>query len=589
MTLSSVAELKVTGADPDIQAVRVGELWETWKSGKRQWELECATRRDFIFATSTKTTENSRLPWKNSTTTPKLCQIRDNLHSNYMAALFPNEEWLSWEGGNEDAVQEGVKKAIQGYMGDKLRAINFKNTVSRLIYDYIDYGNVFASVEYVSDHMLSPEGEHVPKYSGPIVTRISPYDIAFDITASNFQRAPKVIRSIRSIGQITADAQRLVGEPRDTFNAALDKLRQFKSTITSTSWDEVRKTTGMKKDGFMQMQAYARSSSVEVLTFYGDLYIPETDTLLTDHKITVLDRRWVLSQGPLDSLEGIAPIHHVGWRLRPDNLMAMGPLDNLVGLQYRVDHLENLRADMMDMAAFPMIIKKGDGIEDFEFGPAVQINMDIDDEVSFLRPDTTALNADLQIAQHMNLMEEMAGSPKQAMGFRTPGEKTAFEVQTLENAAGRIFQNKIRHFEEVFMEPLINTMFSQSIKFAGTYDKVRQVDVATGAVDFRDIAIEDLKHSGRLRPVGARHFIEKAQAVQNIQSLFNSPMAQDAIFLSHWSPFKLAKAVEDLLDLEKYGIVSQNIRIAEEAETASLADAASQQVQRESQVDVEEA
>jgi hypothetical protein len=36
---------------------------------------------------------------------------------------------------------------------------------------------------------------------------------------------------------------------------------------------------------------------------------------------------------------------------------------------------------------------------------------------------------------YMNLMEEMAGAPKEAMGFRSPGEKTKYEVQRLESAA----------------------------------------------------------------------------------------------------------------------------------------------------------
>ena len=35
-------------------------------------------------------------------------------------------------------------------------------------------------------------------------------------------------------------------------------------------------------------------------------------------------------------------------------------------------------------------------------------------------------------------MEEMAGAPKEAMGFRSPGEKTAYEVQRMENAASQV-------------------------------------------------------------------------------------------------------------------------------------------------------
>jgi len=586
--LSSVMEIKSIGPEPDHKAIRIARWWQDWKNKKGPWEREAEWRRDYIFATDTKTTQNVHLPWKNSTTTPKLCQIRDNLHANYMSALFPNDEWLSWEGANEDAVAVAVKKSIEGYMRDKLRAINFKNDISRLIYDYIDYGNAFAAVEYVSDSMIGPEGEHVPKYSGPVVTRISPFDIVFDINASNFKRSPKIIRSIISIGELQADADRLVGDKAKDFQAAVEQLRTFRLTITRNSWEDIRKKSGITKDGFGDLQSWAHSPEVEILTFYGDLYIADTDTLLKDYKVVILDRRFVLSSEPISSLEGEAPIHHVGWRLRPDNLLAMGPLDNLVGLQYRIDHLENLRADMMDMTAFPMVKVKGDSVEDFVFAPTEQIHMDSDDDVEFMRPDTTALNADLQIRLHMDTMEEMAGSPKQAMGFRTPGEKTAFEVSVLENAAGRIFQNKIRHFEEVFMEPLVNTMFAQSIRNAGAFDTVREVNPNDGSVDFRDIKIEDLKHSGRLRPIGARHFIEKAQAVQNLNTIFASPFAQDELFKAHWSPLQMAKAVEDLLDLEKFNMVSENVRVIEAAETAAMQDVAQQQVQREALVDVEE-
>ena len=27
-----------------------------------------------------------------------LTQIRDNLHANYLDALFPNDDWMKWEG-----------------------------------------------------------------------------------------------------------------------------------------------------------------------------------------------------------------------------------------------------------------------------------------------------------------------------------------------------------------------------------------------------------------------------------------------------------------------------------------------------------
>src|SRR5258708_9446601 len=73
-------------------------------------------------------------------------------------------------------------------------------------------------------------------------------------------------------------------------------------------------------------------------------------------------------------------------------------------------------------------------------------------------PDGKALSGNLEIENLERLMEEMAGAPREAMGFRTPGEKTKYEVQSLENAAARLFQNKIKQFEEQIIEPLLNAM-----------------------------------------------------------------------------------------------------------------------------------
>jgi hypothetical protein len=67
---------------------------------------------------------------------------------------------------------------------------------------------------------------------------------------------------------------------------------------------------------------------------------------------------------------GKCPIFHAGWRERPDNLYAMGPLDNLVGMQYRIDHLENLKADVFDQIAYPILKIRGD-VEDFDFEPGL--------------------------------------------------------------------------------------------------------------------------------------------------------------------------------------------------------------------------
>jgi len=289
--VSSVLTIESIGPERDLEAIRISEWWSEWKSKRNPWEEDARRRRDYIFATDTKTTDNAVLPWKNSTTTPKMCQIRDNLHANYMAALFPNDEWLQWEGSNNEAVNKEVVSAIESYMKDKIIGSKFKNEISRLLYDYIDYGNAFAAVQFVSDSHIGPEGETVPRYSGPVVTRISPLDIMFDIGASKFKSAPKIIRSVVSMGQLQADADRIVGDDADAFQNAVQRIRDFRTGISTITAVDFKKKTGIAKDGFGDLQSYTHSPDVEILTFYGDLYIADKDELRKNQKVVVLDRR----------------------------------------------------------------------------------------------------------------------------------------------------------------------------------------------------------------------------------------------------------------------------------------------------------
>jgi len=72
--------------------------------------------RRYVYATDTTQTSNANLPWKNKTTIPKLCQIRDNLFANYIATLFPKRKWLVWEADNLDSNDVAKRDAIVNYM-----------------------------------------------------------------------------------------------------------------------------------------------------------------------------------------------------------------------------------------------------------------------------------------------------------------------------------------------------------------------------------------------------------------------------------------------------------------------------------------
>jgi hypothetical protein len=101
---------------PDYLATRITEKWIEWDNMRRPWKNDKEEIRRYVYATDTTQTSNSTLPWKNKTTIPKLCQIRDNLYANYSATLFPQRKWLIWEANEKDSESVRKRNAIVNYM-----------------------------------------------------------------------------------------------------------------------------------------------------------------------------------------------------------------------------------------------------------------------------------------------------------------------------------------------------------------------------------------------------------------------------------------------------------------------------------------
>lgn len=540
----------------DNMATHIAFLWDKYKGLRTLREQAWQELRDYLFATSTRTTTVQQ--WKNSTTSPKLTQLRDNLHANYISTLIPNDNWLRWIG--ETDLDQEKASMIEAYMRDKANQSRLRNTLSALIYDYIDKGICFGTAYSVDEKFKLPSGRIVTGYQGPVAHRINPFDIVFDPTASSFADAPKIIREVKSIPELEEYAR-----TSENWAEAVDKIKTLRRSVSAFTKDDWHKAKAFSTDGFGDVKEYFASNAVELLIFKGNYYDSETFTTYENQEIIIADRCITAYTGPNESWLGKGDIVSAVWRPVPDNLYGMGPLDNLVGMQYRIDHLENLKADAMDLMIHPPIVVRGE-VEPFVWQPEEQIRIIGDngsiDELGKNFANVAAANNEISMLEAK--MEEYAGAPKQAMGIRTPGEKTAFEVQSLENAAGRIFQEKVTNFEINVVEPLLNLMLALGRSKMESEISVRAINSEIGVEEFLTIQPEDLVAYGTVRPIGARHFGEQAQLLQNINQVFAGPLGQ--MIQPHWSAVNTAKLIEDSLNLSRFKLVQKEVGLNEQAD-----------------------
>jgi len=497
--------------------------------------------------------------------------------------LFPQKRWFRFEANDAASDIKSKRDVIQAYMENKIRQSDFVETTSKLINDYIQYGNCFATVEFERDYTEYEDGERAVNYVGPKLVRISPFDICFNPLAASFGESPKIVRTMMSMGELSRKIEETV--ENDYLKQIFDRMVNNRSTVAGygTSEVDMDKSQAFIADGFTSIHEYYESNFVELMTFYGDIYDAEADVFHKNRVITIVDRSYVIYNEQNPSWLGKSPIYYAGWRERPDNLYAMGPLDNLVGMQYRIDHLENLKSDVFDQIAYPIIKIRGD-VEDFDFEPAARIYMGEEGDVGYLAPDATALNADFQIQNLENKMEMMAGAPREAMGIRSAGEKTAFEVQQLMTAAGRIFQHKTAHFERVFLEPILNGMIEAARRNMDYADTIRVLNEDSGVFFFEEITKEDIMANGKIIPMGARHFAERAQRVQSLTQLYQIKLADPTVAV-HLSGKEFARVLAD--ELGEPALFGDNITVSEQLETQRMTNEAEVQFEEEQQIAIE--
>lgn len=572
--VGKVMELR-DAISPDLLATRITEKWVEWETLRQVKKNEWEEVRRYVYATDTAWTTNAKLPWKNRTTIPKICQIRDNLYSNYTATLFPKRKWLEWEANEKDSNSVAKRDSIINYMSWCIEQPNFKHEMDKMILDYIDFGNCFGTVEWTDQRVLLPDGKTQAGFVGPSIRRVNPLDIVMNPTAENFIESPKIIRSIISLGELRSLLQRMSNdENREEYERLYDYLKKIRFHARTFQGDWIQRDHLYQMDGFTSFRAYLLQDFVEILTFYGDWYDENNDTFEKNRVITVIDRHKLINNRANASFFGYPPIFQGVWRKKQDNLWGMGPLDNLVGMQYRLDHIENMRADVVDLTTYPVQKIKG-FVEDYVWQPGEKIFIGDEGDVELVSPDVQVVNANFDLQRYVATMEEMAGAPKEAMGFRSPGEKTAYEVQRLENAASRIYQNKIYQFSD-FVDNLMNSMLELARRNMAEATSIRVFDDEFKIATFQTLTVDDITGIGRIKAVGTRHFAENAELVQNMTNLTSSGLWQTV--QPHFSGVKLAKIMEDIFNLKDYEVVTPFIALSEQAEAQMQARALQEQM-----------
>src|SRR5690606_20786072 len=156
-------------------------------------------------------------------------------------------KWLRWTAYSQADASHRKAKTVTAYMDNKTRMGGFKSTVSRLLYDFIDYGNAFAMPTFEKRYnVYEPEDALIPSFIGPKAVRVSPLDIVFNPLAVSFEQSPKIVRSVKTIGELKRLAET---HPEQAFWAeAVERREKMKHTLAGYTKEDFDKASQYQVD-----------------------------------------------------------------------------------------------------------------------------------------------------------------------------------------------------------------------------------------------------------------------------------------------------------------------------------------------------
>ena len=543
--------------DKSALAAGIVSHWSKWNSSRTQAMELWAEIDAYLHATDTSMLEGGQ-NFDHKTHLPILSELHEDLIAIVYSTLFPHDDWLSWKGFEINAITKSIRQKVLSYIKQCHSMNGFSIQMRKVVDDLVRYGNCFAQAYYKNESMESEDGM-ISGYAGPAVRRISPYDIAFNPVAKSFDKTPKIIRELISVGEFYDMVESANPEDLQISQEDFQALMK-RRTGGASDYTERYKETQFVPAGFGSIEEYYTSGYIELLWFYGDIFNDKRGEFFKKRCVVVVDRDTVV----IDKECLFPSIFKGSWTPRPDNLWAQGPLDKVVGINYMINHRENSKNDAIDKFTYPDRAYVGDVEEIYdEVTGHTKYIMPEGGSVSDIRPDSTVLTFDNQIMMHRDLARTSARLPQQLAGFRTAGEKTATEVQSLNDGAFRGFINKAGQMEEDCIEKLVGAEIRIAKDNYSSIIKVLEED-EDGILLTTQITEEDLSANGKLIPSGSKRFSRQLQQLQGLTQLANTQLGQ--IVAPHLNTYNLAKVVEQLYGFEKFGFVNKFASIDEQME-----------------------
>jgi len=481
----------------------VYSLWTEWAaeriSKEKVW-LQCEKAYLSKFDVSQGTPK-----WKSRAFVPASFSAVENIHSQIMSGLFPNERFFDVK--PMDDGYELRADAAKELLYQQTYASDYRTNVSHFLKQLITVGNSAAIVDWSEEYSGD---ERI--FSG---SRFKTLDMKY-FHVDPYASDPQTANKLRKYWLSYEEAEALqVFDP--------DALKLLKGTagnggISASQEDANHIATAQAAD--MTSGVDKNRGSIEITELWGTF---EDDGEQYDNYVCSVGNGVLLRLQPSPYEHGRDPFVFARYSVVAGEAYGIGALEPALPLQHLINSFTNQKVDELSIIINGMYKFKDDGVIDIDnliSEPGAMFEVADMDNLQSVAPGSAVALAYQEISDLERKFEEATGAIKLVAGGTSDGTRTATEVMALTQSGNSRFNEVLAQIETSVIRPSLRMYLSNAAQFMDEEQAIRILgrDDVDEIDAWTKIHPDDLRGRYDIKPGGSRLVAMREFRLKNLMT-----------------------------------------------------------------------
>jgi len=482
---------------------KVYEMWTRWAaeriSKEKVW-LQCEKAYLSKFDVTQGTPK-----WKSRAFVPASFSAVENIHSQIMSGLFPNERFF-----DVHPMDDGFElraAAAKELLYQQVYASDFRTNVSHFLKQLITIGNSAAIVdwseEYSGDEQI---------FSG---SRFKTLDMKY-FHVDPFASDPHTANKLRKYWLTYEEAEAL--EIFDTDALKLLKGSAGNGGVSASQEDANHIATAQAAD--MTTGVDTNRGALEVTELWGSF---EHDGEVYNNFVCSVANGVLLRLQPSPYEHGRDPFIFARYSVVAGEAYGIGALEPALPLQYLINSFTNQKVDELSIIINGMFKFKDDGVIDIDnlvAEPGALFEVADMDNFQPVTPASAVSLAYQEIGDLERKFEEATGAIKLVSGGAPDGARTATEVMALTQSGNSRFNEILAQVETSVIRTSLRMYLSNAAQFMSEEQSIKILgqDDADEIDAWQSIHPDDLRGRYDIKPGGSRLVAMREFRLKNLMT-----------------------------------------------------------------------